>query len=337
MKRKIIFAAFLSVLLIGSFYVAFAGSKPKEAAPAAGVRTDLAQPVDKEPGKPMKIAIIGYQNNPFWFDIIKGALSSKEALAKKGVTVDWVDAGPTLDIPSGIAAIEAAIAQKYDAIAICALGPGVVPAINKAVDAGIPVATYCTEPPDPGKRLFFIGQDLFGAGKVAGDAMAEAIEEKGKVGIITGYFGVTSHELRRKGFEEAISKYSGIEIVGRWENHDKGDEAYAIARDLITSNPDLSGIYVTAGGPFGAAKAVEDMGMAGKVKIVCFDFVPETMYYVRNGTITATIGQDPVRQTHDAGVLLYNYLIAGQEPPSEIIYVNADVVTKENADIIVGK
>jgi hypothetical protein len=43
----------------------------------------------------------------------------------------------------------------------------------------------------------------------------------------------------------------------------------------MTANPEIKGIYVTAGGPFGAAAAVEDAGKAGEVAVISFDFVDE--------------------------------------------------------------
>ena len=160
--------------------------------------------------------------------------------------------------------MEAAIAQEYDAIATIAGDAGVAPYIDKAVDAGIPVATFNSETAAPNKRLFFVGADLYKQGEAAGKAMADAIGGKGKVGIITGFFAVEAHELRRKGFEDYLKANNPeIEIVGEVENTDKGDIAYTQAQDFMTANPDLAGIYVTAGGPFGAAAAVEDAGKTG--------------------------------------------------------------------------
>jgi ribose transport system substrate-binding protein len=114
------------------------------------------------------------------------------------------------------------------------------------------------------------------------------------VAIITGFFNVEAHEFRRKGFEDYLAKNNpDVQIVGKVENNDKGDVAYTQANDFMSSNPDLAGIYVTAGGPFGAAKAVKDAGKTGKVQVVSFDFVDETMAYVQKGVIYGTIGQDP--------------------------------------------
>lgn len=297
---------------------------------------EMASPVEAVPEKTVKIAVIGMQTNPFWIEIAKGVMTAQTDLSPHNCKVDWIIASPELAIDDSIAAVETCVAQGYDGIAICALAPGVVEAMDRAVDAGIPVAAYCTEPEEPGKRLFFIGQDLYSAGCDAGEYMAELINHEGKVGVITGYFAVTSHELRRKGFEDAIAKYPDIEIVGRWENYDRDHLAHDISMDLMIANPDLKGIYVTAGGPFGAGRAVEEMGKSGEVMIVAFGVFSPIDYYIRKNIIQLGIGQDPIRQTHDAAVLLFNYIVAGQMPPAEIIYTRSDFGTPENIDEVLS-
>jgi ABC-type sugar transport system substrate-binding protein len=121
-----------------------------------------------------------------------------------------------------------------------------------------------------------------------------------------------------------------VKVVGAVENNDKGDSAYTQAKDFMTAHPDLSAIYVTAGGPFGAARAVEEAGKTGTVKIVSFDFVDETMRYVQKGVINATIGQNPFAQGHDPAIRLYNYLVARLIPLYGRPITRADVVTKNN-------
>ena len=108
--------------------------------------------------------------------------------------------------------------------------------------------------------------------------------------------------------------------------------AYSQAKDFMTANPDLAGIYVTAGGPFGAAKAVDEAGKTGKIKVVSFDFVDETMQYVQKGVISATIGQDPFAQGHDPAIRLYNYLVGGEAQVRRSSITRSDVVTKDNID-----
>jgi ribose transport system substrate-binding protein len=289
------------------------------------------KPVAKKAPKPIKIAVLGLENNPFWIPVKEGTMKAAQELAPLGCKVDWINAGAQHTTDVFGPAIEAAMAQEYDAIATIAGESGIVTYINKAVDAGIPVATFNSETATPNKRLFFVGADLYQQGLTAGKRMAEVLNGKGKVAIITGFFSVEAHELRRKGFEDELAKDApGITIVGRVENNDKADTAYSQAQDFMTANPDLSAIYVTAGGPFGAAKAVQDAGKAGKVKIVSYDFVDETMAFVKSGVITGTLGQDPFAQGHDPAIRLYNYLVGGVVPPAGRLLTKADFVTKAN-------
>lgn len=343
MKKRIrIFAAVLMVLA-GS--VAFAGGQKeveqKELPPpppfdSAMMMEDegVVKPVDVKAEEPMKIAVLGLENNPFWIPVKEGTFKAAEELAPYNCKVEWI-------VPPGDAhtanvfgqAIESAIVQEYDAIATIAGDSGIVPFINKAVEAGIPVATFNSETETENKRLFFVGADLYKQGEAAGKYMTEALGGKGKVAVITGFFSVEAHELRRLGFEEYIEANApGIEIVDRVENSDKADIAYSQTQDFLTANADLAGIYVTAGGPFGAAAAVEDAGKAGDVKIISYDFVDETMEYVAKGVITGTIGQGPFAQGHDPAIRLYNYLVGGVVPPAGRLLTEAAFVTKDNID-----
>lgn len=339
--NKVLFTVLIALLVCGTLWAAGSKEATKKVLPpgpefsSAETPSDsgAAKPVAKKSDKPLKIAVLGLENNPFWIPVKEGAMKAAAELKPLNCTVDWINAGAqhTTDVFSK--AIEAAIAQEYDAIATIAGDSGIVPYINKAVEMGIPVATFNSETEEPNKRLFFVGADLYKQGERAGQGMIDALSGKGKVAIITGFFAVEAHELRRKGFEDTVkAKAPGITIVGQVENEDKGDIAYNQAQDFMNANPDLAGIYVTAGGPFGAAAAVEDAGKAGKVKIVCYDFVDETMEFVKKGVITGTIGQQPFAQGHDPAVRLYNYLVAGEVPKAARLLTVADFVTKDNID-----
>lgn len=326
-----------ALLIIGISIVATA----QEGLPPGPAFDSQCQPYDEStvaplnvmPDKELKIAVLGLENNPFWIPVKEGALAAAEELAPYGVTVDWIIPGETHTADNFAPGIEAAVAQGYDAIATIAGDAGVAPFIDAAVEAGIPVATFNSETDAENARLFFVGADLYLQGQTAAMAMAEAIGGEGQVAIITGFFAVEAHELRRMGFVDYITEnYPGIEIVGEVENTDQGDIAFTQATDFMTANPDLKGIYVTAGGPFGAAAAVADAGKAGEVWVVSFDFVDETMEYVRDGVIYATIGQNPFAQGHDPAIRLFNYLVAGKVPPCARLATDAAIVTQDNID-----
>jgi len=178
-----------------------------------------------------------------------------------------------------------------------------------------------------------MGQDAYAAGQLAGQIIEDITGGNGKIGVITGVFGATQHELRMNGALDYLAeKVPGIQVVGKYENKDKAETAYSLTKDMLTAHPDLKLVYVTAGGPFGAAKAIQDMGLTGKVGVVCYDHIPDNLKYVKSGEILAAIAQDPFGQGFDSCVYLYNYLVAGQKPESDFIPVQLDVVTPDNID-----
>ena len=290
------------------------------------------QPVAQRAAKPLRIAVLGLESSPFWIPVKAGAHRAAQELSARGVRVDWIVPGELHTTEVFGRAIDAAIAKQYDAIATIAGDAGVAAYIDRAVRSGIPVATYNSETDTPNDRLFFVGADSYEQGKAAGALMCRLVGPTGKVGIITGFFAVEAHQARVKGFEDAL--HAGCPrsvVVGRVENQDKAEIAYQEAKDFMTAHADLGGIIAIAGSPFGAARAVEEAGKAGKVHLVTFDAVDETMDYVEKGVIDATIGQDPDAQGHDPAVRLYNYLVTGQVPPYGRLLTRADVITKANA------
>jgi ABC-type sugar transport system substrate-binding protein len=125
-----------------------------------------------------------------------------------------------------------------------------------------------------------------------------------------------------------LDKNAKITLVGEWMNNDKAETAYSLATDMMTVNPDLKGIYVTAGGPSGAAKAVEDAGKTGQIAIVCHDVLAESAPYIESGAVKACLDQDPFNQGYQPVVAAFNKLVAGQTP-DEYTWYEGIVATPE--------
>ena len=277
---------------------------------------------------PLRIAFLAFQNNPFWIPVTEGANAARDYLRSRTVQVDYIDLGDSLNAEAVIAGIEGAVAQEYDGIVVVPVFDGTERAINEAVDAGVPVVTIIAEGSIPSKRVVFIGQDAVEAGRQLGEFIAGKLGGRGKVGVITGYFGAVQHGERMRGALEYLhANAPDIQILGPYENQDKAESAYSIVQDLYAANPDLSLVYVTAGGPFGAAKAVKDLGLTGKVGVVGFDQTPDNMGYIATGEMYALIDQAPFQQAFDATVLLYNMLVTGEQPAEDRITIKGNIVT----------
>ncbi len=52
-------------------------------------------PVDIMPDAPLRIAVLGLENNPFWIPVKEGALAAAEELAPYNTTVEWIVPGET--------------------------------------------------------------------------------------------------------------------------------------------------------------------------------------------------------------------------------------------------
>jgi ribose transport system substrate-binding protein len=281
---------------------------------------------------PVRIAFLSFQNNPFWVPVTEGAEAAKTYLKDFNGTLDYVDLGDDLSAEAVVSGIEAAMAKKYDGIVVVPIFDGTAHIINEAADAGVPILNIIAEGAVPSKRIAFIGQDAKAAGEQIGKFIEGKTGGKGKLGVITGYFGATQHNNRMNGALDYLKAHDpDLKIIGPFENKDKAEAAYSIVQNMVTSNPDLSMIYVTAGGPFGAAKAVKDLGLTGKVGVVGFDHTPDNVAYLKTGEMVGLLDQAPTQQALDGSVLLFNYIVAGQKPPSSTIPVAGHLITPADA------
>ena len=174
----------------------------------------------KKSDKPLHIAVLGLENNPFWIPVKEGTMKAAEELKPYNCTVEWIVPGGqhTTDVFGH--ALESAVVQEYDAIATIAGEAGIVPFINKAWEAGIAVATFNSETEAENKRLFFVGADLYLQGQTVGEKMVEALGGQGEVAVITGLFAVEAHEggyslFTSPGFHERASQFGRYLCNGR--------------------------------------------------------------------------------------------------------------------------
>lgn len=315
---------------------------PQEPAAEVAQETEKETPyghftVEKVSEKPLRLAFLTFQSNPFFLQIKEGHDAVADYLKDYNCTVDYINMGEELTIENVVAGLENAIAMEYDGIAVNPVFDGTNEVIDKAVEAGIPVITYVSDATVPGKRFCNVGQNAYSAGQTAGEAIAEYTGGEGKIAVITGVFGAGQHEDRMNGALDYLKdNCSGIEVVGTVENKDSASTAYSQTMDFLTATPDLKVVYVTAGGTYGAAQAIQELGLTGKVGVVGYDHTPENMEYVYSGEIVAAVSQDPQGQAWDALTMLYNHIVSGTEYEEHFATDNI-VVTPETAVEMYGE
>jgi ribose transport system substrate-binding protein len=243
--------------------------------------------------------VIGFSaltlKNPF-FKVI--ADSMKAEAERHGYEVLVNDA--ERDVATQSKHIENYITQGVTAIVInpadrVAIGP----AIKKANDAGIPVFTndlQCVA--EDVKIAGHIGTDNLQGGRLAGDAMIEAIGQTGGKVLILHFAQANSCVLRVQGFKEVIGKHNGtakdnaIELVAELDGGGLRDEGFKAASDALQEHPDLAGVFaINDPSALGARKALEQAGIEDQVTIIGFDGQLEGKQAIKDGKIYA----DPIQ------------------------------------------
>jgi simple sugar transport system substrate-binding protein/ribose transport system substrate-binding protein len=199
--------------------------------------------------------------------------------------------------------------DTMDGLAISSVSTdALAPLIDKVVEAGIPVIAYNTDNPDSA-RLVFAGQDLVQSGREAGKLMVDQLGGEGKV-IVTTIDAAAQWSLdREQGAREALAEAPGIEVVQTVNTGSDPQEIYAAIENAMLANPDVTGILsLECCSTPAAGEWVTRNDMVGKVKIVGFDLLDQTVEQVTSGAVQATIDQAPERQGFEAVNLLVKFL-----------------------------
>jgi len=260
--------------------------------------------------------------NPFFNVIADGV---KEEAAKHGYDVVVVDGDR--DVQKQANQIDDFLTKGVAAII---LNPcdrqSIGPAIEKANRAGVPVFTCdlkCVA--DGAEVVSHVGSDNLQGGKLAGEAMIEALGEQGGKVLVVHFPQANSCQLRVQGFEEVIGAYNQglsaglIEVVAQLDGGGVRDEGYKVTEDTLQAHPDLRGIFaINDPSGLGARAALEKAGKQDQVVIVAFDGQPEGKQAIKDGKIFADPIQFPGLIGKKTVELMMDYF-AGVEVEKEVL------------------
>lgn len=279
-------------------------------------------------GKKLNIAVMPKgTKHQFWQAVKAGA---DQACKEENCEVDWAGPANEGSIQDQVNLVETKITAKIDGIVLAATDATALnKPLNDAKAKGIPVVTIDSGVTDKDASLAYIATDNVEGGRKAAEALAKAMGEKGKVGLLIFQKGSASSDDRQRGFEEGIKKYPGIQLVTTLEANDP-QRATETTLNMITAHPEITGIFA-ANEPngVGAANALKQKGLAGKVKLVAYDSSTEEIKALQDGIIQATIVQDPFQMGYK-GVKAVLNAIRKKPVGDKFINSGMTVVTKDN-------
>ena len=277
-------------------------------------------------------------NLPYFIDHQIGLYFAGKALGAETKYVGPID----YDMTAMVNTLEQAMGENPQGINIVGFDAALKPAIDKAIDANIPVVTLDAEVYGS-KRLTFLGTGNYNAGRVGGDLLAQAIGSKGKVALITKT-GQSNLEERIQGYtDEFAENYPDIELVQIINDDSDSAKAADGLKAVIQRTPDLAGVgCVEAAGGVGAATASKELGVQGQLKIVSMDRDDGTLQFIEEGTIYASVAQQSALMTFWGTMLMdglqYNPVpivtdnkAAGIIPMPESVDTGVVVINQDNA------
>ncbi len=224
--------------------------------------------------------------------------------------------------------VESFIAQKVDGILISPMTTdALVPAIESAVKAGIPVATVDRKA-NTDQVLVHVGADNVEGGRAAARFVVEKLGGKGSVIELEGTPGASPAIDRKKGFDEVINA-SGVKILVSQTADFNRAKASDVMENLMQAYPNFDAVFGANDEMIiGAIEAMSSAGIDPAAKVtVGFDATPDAFAYMKEGKLGATIDQFPGKQASQALNILVDYIKNKKTPEEKVIYIAPEAVT----------
>lgn len=222
------------------------------------------------------------------------------------------------------------LSEEVESMAIVALDhPHVVDEVRRLKTAGIPTWALLSGISSP-DIAGFIGVDGRKAGRTAAWALERCARKGSAIGIIIGSHRYSGHEDREGGLRSYFrERSSGFELMQSLSYLDDDQGAYESVLELLSSRPDLGGLYVIGGGAGGAVKAFREEGVGNKVAFVCHELINET----RNGLIDGIVDlvlDSPVEAIANAAVRLLASSISEERSETQSAIIPFNIYVSEN-------
>jgi simple sugar transport system substrate-binding protein len=247
--------------------------------------------------------------NPFF---VPARYGIADASSLVGVASEWRGSKRS-DVSEMVGAMERAIAQRVDGIAVSVIDPTLFNGpTERALEHGIPVVAYNADGGRGNRRLAYVGQDLYQAGLQFGARIAELVHG-GDVFLFIATPGQLNIQPRIDGALDAL-RDSGKPI----KPHVVGTGAlvtdeFRKIENTYRAHRGLRGMFaVDAGSTAGVAAVVRKYSLHRRgVRAGGFDLLPETLVAIQAGLLDFTIDQQPYLQGYVPVQQLFLYHYSG--------------------------
>jgi ribose transport system substrate-binding protein len=265
----------------------------------------------------------------FWNAVRRGA---EKAAAEANVELIWK--GPAVDNDR---AAQKQVAQQFinqgvDGILLAPTdSKALVPEAQAAMAAGVPLLIFDSAlEGEQGKDFIgFIATDNTAAGKLGGKHLMELVGEGGKTILFRHMEGQESTSNREQGaLDEMRAANAEVLVENRYSGSNMG-EAQRTALNLVDTIRKADGIFASnQTASEGMLVALQNNGLAGKLKFVGFDYSPILVEALEKGEIDSLVVQDPVQMGYKSVKTMVDHLNGKAIEP--VVSTACHLVTREN-------
>ena len=290
-------------------------------------------PASEPPRRPgVTIAMIAKSTtNPIFVSARKGAeAAAKELTQKHGVPIQVVWMTPDYeDADIQAVAIAQAVKDRASAILIsCSDADKVTPAINAAVDRGVPVMTFDSDAADS-KRFAFYGLDDEQLGRTVMRELAAQLHKKGSVAILAGNADAPNLRKRVDGVKKEAALNPGIKIVGTFNHKETAKDAAEEVIRAQKANPQIQGWAMIGGWALFTPRLMNELDPQ-KVKAVAVNALPAQLAFVENGLAPVLLALPTYNWGYVSVQRIVDKVHLKQEVPAVIPPMEVVRVTKGN-------
>jgi ABC-type sugar transport system substrate-binding protein len=254
------------------------------------------------------------------------------AAEKMGVETVVLDAQRETD--RAISSMEDLISRGVDGVSVFTITPDLDVRLAKmANEADIPV-TFENSKPAEGDydHIAVVACQYEDIGYAAGKYVNENYPGS-KMFYVMGQPGMNITERYQEGLHRALEEYGKVELVGTQPTDWGAEQAMNVTQNAIQAGKEFDIIFANNEQMAqGVINALKDAGMFGEVKIIATGGGPTGIEMIKEGELDATMGAPVSIQGMATFLVLYNYIVKGEEPPQEFIPVPIIPVTQENVD-----
>lgn len=351
MKRK--WLALTMATALAATMLAGCGSKTTETAEATAPAEAAQEEAPAEEtaadtsaaGGEYKIAVVPKMTNIGWFQRMEQGVNDYNK--ENGTEYVYRGSAEGADQAS---IVEQMLAEDWDAICVVPFdSESLAPVLEKAREQGVVVITHEAASMDP--KYFdydveaFVNADY---GTHFAEALSDLAGDSGKYIQFVGDLNSVSHNEWCDAADEYFAANTKLEKLGRYETGDDTTSSYNQTKELLQANPDIVAIEGSASTDVvGAAQAVDELGLTGKVAVVGTSMTSIARNYVESDTIATFSVWDPAKAGQamielaksvldNGGAAPESLPVEGYEtltPDGTVLYGNARVdVDKTNLD-----